>query len=138
MSGWDSLFDRNGLLIVELAQRLLLRCMDEPVAEIVPNSQPAPSELASAPGTQSPKFSRLFPCSPVCGCRDDSASPHFDHAVRENGRIFPVVCDIDRRQPQRSLDSSQLGAHGGAKFRVQARERLVHEQQARTSNQRPR
>ena len=40
MSGWDSVFDRSGLLIVELAQRLLLRCMDEPVAEIVPNSQP--------------------------------------------------------------------------------------------------
>jgi hypothetical protein len=56
--------------------------------------------------------------------------------VGENGGIFPVVSDVDHRHGKRSLEPSELRAHGCTEVSVQARERLVQQHQARRANQR--
>ena len=58
----------------------------------------------------------------------DPALAHHDDPVRQRERLFLVVRDIDRGDPERSLDGPDLRAEADPDLRVQGGERLVEEQ----------
>lgn len=62
---------------------------------------------------------------------------HQEHPVGYQQRLLLVVGDEQRGQAQGALDLADLVAQVAADARVQRRERLVHQQDARLDHQRP-
>ena len=69
---------------------------------------------------------------------NDSPAAHLDHSVCQHRSILAVVSDVHHRHVRRALDAQELGAQRGTQIRVEAGERLVHQQDRRTSDNRAR
>lgn len=66
--------------------------------------------------------------------RPDLENPsilHDRNAVPEDHRLGLIVGDVERGGADRRMDTPQMRPHGGAQLRVEARERLVKEENAR-------
>ena len=71
-------------------------------------------------------------------CLDELAVDEHADAVGERGRVDEVVRDDDRRQAELAQRRAQLAAHRVARVRVERRERLVEQQDARPPRERAR
>ena len=67
----------------------------------------------------------------------DAPGAHLDHAVGEGRRVFAVVRDVDHRDRQFASQSTKFRAQGGPQFRIETGERLVEQENARPTDQRP-
>ena len=67
----------------------------------------------------------------------DDAVAQDDDAVRHRHRLDLVVGDVQRRAADASMELQQLGAHLDAQQRIEVRERLIHEERDRVSDDRP-
>ncbi|ESR71714.1 hypothetical protein T266_08105 [Pseudomonas aeruginosa VRFPA05] len=67
---------------------------------------------------------------------DDASGVHQDDAVGQGQRFFLIMGDEHRGQPQLLLDAADLFAQVLADARVEGRQRLVEQQQARARHQR--
>ena len=65
------------------------------------------------------------------------ALPHHGDAIAERHGLDLIVRHVQRRHPERALELADLGAHLHAKLGVQIRERLVHEERGRVTDDRP-
>ena len=66
----------------------------------------------------------------------EEAVPHHRDSVSHRHRLHLVVCDVDRRRSELVLDPRHLGAHLDAQACVEVRERLVHQEHARLTDDR--
>ena len=64
-------------------------------------------------------------------------APHHGDPVAERHRLALVVRHVDRRHREVALDPGDLGAHLDAQLRVEVRQRLVHQEDARLAHDRP-
>ena len=67
---------------------------------------------------------------------DDSTGAHFDHLIGKNGGVLAVVCDVHHCQIESVAQACKLRSQFGAKPRIETRERLVQQENARTANDR--
>ena len=61
---------------------------------------------------------------------------HDGDAVSHGHRLDLVVRDVERRDPELALQRCDLGSRGDAKLRIEVRERLVHQEDARLADDR--
>ena len=71
----------------------------------------------------------------IAGLLQDAAAHHRD-AVAHRHRLDLVVRDVDRRHAEVALHAGDLRAHLHAQTRVEVRERLVHQEDARLAHDR--
>ncbi len=67
----------------------------------------------------------------------EHAVPQDGDALAEGHRLDLVVRDVERRDAEPIVERRELGAHRDAKFRVEVRERLVHQERLGLAHDRP-
>ncbi len=73
-----------------------------------------------------------------CADLRDPAFHEDCHPIGDRHRFFLVVRDVDGRDAERALQLAQLDARLEPQFRVEVRQRLVEQEQARLTNDRAR
>ena len=66
----------------------------------------------------------FWPCSQL----HDNPTIHHRNPVGKVEGLFLVVCDIDRRDPELTLNPDQFKLHGLAQLQIECSERLIHQQ----------